>query len=69
MDLIFVTGIFTGGIIPVLAAIGKGINLIVTIFKPNLYWGYWECAAVGLTCSGLLSWITYMIKSKQIKNP
>jgi hypothetical protein len=62
VDLIFVTGLFTGGIIPILAAVGKGINLIVAIFKPDLYWGYWECVAVGVTCSILFSWATYIIK-------
>jgi hypothetical protein len=65
MDLIIVTGIFTGGIIPLLAAIGKGINLIVNIFNPTTYWSYWDCVCVGLNCTFIYSWITYFIKKRQ----
>jgi hypothetical protein len=65
MDLIVVTGIFTGGIIPLFAAIGKGINLIVSMFNPSVYWSYWDCVCIGLNCVFVSSWITYLIKRKK----
>jgi len=52
MALIIITGILTAGIIPLLAAIGWGIELFVNLFKP-VNWGYWENVAVGLIFSFL----------------
>ena len=46
MLLIVLTGFLTGGLIPLIAFIGFGIELIINIFIP-VEWGYWENVAVG----------------------
>ena len=47
MFWIILTGILSCGLIPLLAAIGFGIELIVNIFT-TVSWGYWQNVAVGL---------------------
>jgi hypothetical protein len=64
MDLIIFTGVFSGGLIPLIAALGKGINLIIALFRTNLYWNYWECAAVGLVFISLLLYIHFGLRNK-----
>ena len=44
---IILTGILSCGLIPLLAAIGFGIELLVNIFS-HVSWGYWGNVAVGL---------------------
>jgi uncharacterized membrane protein YcjF (UPF0283 family) len=47
MFLIILTGILSAGIIPLLAAIGYGVELVVNIFT-TVTWGYWQNSAIGL---------------------
>jgi len=49
---IIVTGFFSFGIIPLLAAMGYGIELLVNFFA-SAEWTYWQCVAVAFAICAL----------------
>ena len=61
MFWIILTGILSGGLIPLLAAVGFGIELIVNIFT-TVSWGYWQNVAVGLIAACLTGGVRISIK-------
>jgi len=61
MFWIILTGILTGGAIPILALIGWCVQLFVNIFT-FVSWGYWQCAGIGFLFAMLFGGIRITIR-------